>query len=294
MLEHQADGQRPPERVVVVGANSFVGKTLLGRLGESGASVLALGRADIDLAHDDAGLRLARLLRPSDAVVAIAAKAPCRDTDDFLVNARIARAFAVALTAQKIAHLVNISSDAVYGDEPIPLRESHAAAPTSLHGAMHLSREIVLRALGLPLAILRPTLIYGAADPHNGYGPNQFRRKANAGDDILLFGEGEERRDHVAVRDVAEIAARVLMRRSIGVLNIASGSVASFREIAERAVKLAGRPVTILGRPRSGPMPHNGYRPFDAAATFAAFPDFKYTPLEMGMKEAQAAEFPHG
>jgi UDP-glucose 4-epimerase len=96
------------------------------------------------------------------------------------------------------------------------------------------------------------------------------------------------------VDDVAEIAARVLLRRSTGVLNVASGAVASFREIAEAAARLAGKTTAIRGRPRIGPMPHNGYRPFDPAATFAAFPDFKYTRLEEGMKKAQATEFPRG
>jgi nucleoside-diphosphate-sugar epimerase len=36
-------------------------------------------------------------------------------------------------------------------------------------------------------------------DPHNGYGPNRFRRLAAGGEEIVLFGEGEERRDHVQV-----------------------------------------------------------------------------------------------
>jgi hypothetical protein len=38
-----------------------------------------------------------------------------------------------------------------------------------------LAREIVFSStVAAPLATLRPTLIYGGADPHNGYGPNQF------------------------------------------------------------------------------------------------------------------------
>jgi nucleoside-diphosphate-sugar epimerase len=292
MLEHHTDGKAAPARTVVIGAGSFVGKALLARLGN--APVLALGRADVDLAAEDAGEKLAALLAPGDSVVAISAKAPCRNVDDFLQNARIIRSLVKALTAQPVAHLVNISSDAVYPDEPVPLHEGVPAAPGSMHGAMHLSREIALAGLGLPLAILRPTLIYGASDPHNGYGPNMFRRRAHAGEPIQLFGEGEERRDHVAVEDVAELIRRVLFARSTGILNVASGSVASFRDIAERAVALSGKSVAISGRPRTGPMPHNGYRPFDPAQTFAAFPDFAYTPLSAGMERAQATEFPNG
>jgi UDP-glucose 4-epimerase len=292
MLEHHADGNAAPARTVVIGSGSFVGKALLAKL--AGSPVLAIGRAAVDLAADDAGEKLAALLRPGDSVVAISAKAPCRNVDDFVENARIIRSLVKALAAQPVAHLVNISSDAVYPDQPVPLHEKVPASPGTMHGVMHLSREIALAGLGLPLAILRPTLIYGASDPHNGYGPNMFRRKANKGEPIQLFGEGEERRDHVAVEDVAELIRRVLFARSTGILNIASGSVTSFRDIAERAVELSGKKVAISGRPRSGPMPHNGYRPFDPAETFTAFADFAYTPLEAGMKRAQATEFPDG
>jgi len=292
MLTHHADGHSPPARIVVIGAHSFVGKALIARLGA--VELLALSRAELDLTAADAAARSASLLRPTDSVVAIAAKAPCRNVDDFVVNARVIQTLATALATQPVAHLVNISSDAVYGDECVPLTEEAAAAPGSLHGAMHLAREIALNGLGLPTAMLRPTLIYGASDPHNGYGPNQFRRKANAGQDIVLFGEGEELRDHVAVEDVAEIAARVLRRRSTGVLNVATGTVTSFRAIADRVVALSGKPVAIVSTPRSGPMPHNGFRAFEPAATFAAFPDFTYTTLDQGLQAAQAREFPHG
>jgi UDP-glucose 4-epimerase len=141
-----------------------------------------------------------------------------------------------------------------------------------------------------PLVMLRPTLIYGAGDPHNGYGPNRFRRLANKGEPIVLFGEGEEQRDHVLIDDVAEIAARVIYRRSSGVLNVATGVTTSFREIAQEVVKASGRSVPISSAPRSGPLPHNGYRPFDNAACRAAFPDFAFVPLREGLAKVQHQE----
>ena len=154
---------------------------------------------------------------------------------------------------------------------------------------MHLAREIgISQSVNSPLANLRPTLIYGAVDPHNGYGPNRFRRDANAGKDIVLFGEGEEQRDHVFVDDVASIVLRVLKHRSSGVLNIATGSVHSFRYVADKVVEFSGRSVEVRGSPRNGPIPHNGYRSFDNTATFKAFPDFRYTPLSEGLAKAQA------
>ena len=156
-------------------------------------------------------------------------------------NMKMVRTMLDAMKGIEISHLVNISSDAVYGDEPVPLTEGAPTAPGSLHGAMHLAREIAFASSGIaPLAILRPTLVYGDADPHNGYGPNRFIRQSRAGEPIALFGNGEERRDHVSVDDVAEIVARVVLRRSVGTLNVASGEVYSFADAANLAIAATG------------------------------------------------------
>jgi nucleoside-diphosphate-sugar epimerase len=254
---------------------------------------MALGRKDIDLLAANAGARLASLLQPDDALVVVSARAPCKNPAMMLENIRMMASVCEALATQPVAHLVYVSSDAVYADGPLPLTETSPAAPTSLHGAMHLAREqMILAAAGsTPLAILRPTLVYGAGDPHNGYGPNRFRRQANKGETITLFGEGEERRDHVDVDDIAEIVRLVLGHRSTGVLNIATGTVTSFRTLAEKAVALSTRAAAIKSLPRSGPMPHDGYRPFDPAATLKAFPGFRYTAIDAGLARAQKQEF---
>ena len=284
MLEHLNADPSPPERTVVLGAGGFVGGAVVRRLAAAGAPVLALTRREVDLLAPDAGPRLAALLRPTDALVAAAAMAPCKSIGMLIDNMAMTRAMSEAFAAAPIAHLVNISSDAVYADGPVPLTEETPAAPTSLHGAMHLAREIALAgATAAPSATLRPTLIYGAADPHNGYGPNRFQRLSQTGQNIILFGEGEERRDHVLVDDVAEIVWHVLTHRSRGVLNIATGETHSFRDIADRVVAANQRKVTVKSGTRLGPMPHNGYRPFDTAGCQAAFPGFSYTPLTEGL-----------
>ena len=47
-------------------------------------------------------------------------------------------------------------------------------------------------------------------------------------------------------------------------------------------------PVAVKGSPRKGPMPHNGYRPFNIDACNAAFPTFRFTPLMDGLKLVHA------
>ncbi len=292
-LSHRYPNQQRPERVVIIGKSSFVGRSVLRRLEALGISCLGLGRDDVDLLSADAGMRLASHLHPSDSVVAASAIAPCKSADMLVDNMVLTRSILDALSRVKVAHVVNISSDAVYPDEPVPLTEQVPPSPGSLHGAMHLAREVCFQtSANAPLAILRPSLLYGAADPHNGYGPNRFRRLARNGEPIVLFGEGEERRDHVLIDDLAEIVTRVLLHGSTGTLNIATGKVMCFRDIAEKAVAIAGSTSPIRPSPRVGDMPHKGYRPFEIAACRAAFPDFTYVDLEDGLRKAHEEDKP--
>ncbi len=288
MLEHTHATLQAPQRVVVMGARGFVGGAIMRRLAVAGIDALGLGREQVDLQATGAAEQLAALLRPTDAFVAVSALAPCKDADMLVDNMALARALVRALQLAPVAHVVNISSDAVYGDSSEPLTEASPLAPESLHGVMHLARELMFRStVTAPLVALRPSLLYGAQDPHNGYGPNRFRRLAAQGQPIALFGEGEERRDHVFIDDVAELVLRVLLRRSRGAMNIATGQVRSFREIAQDVVRIGASASAIQGTPRTGPMPHNGYRAFGIAACQRAFPDFIYTSIEDGLSRSR-------
>lgn len=292
MLEHGLVDATPPERIVVVGGRGFVGGAIARRAAAAGATVSVIGSAEVDLLSDGAGDALTAHMRASDAVIYASAIAPVKNSAMLIDNIRLIDALAAATRAARPSYILNIGSDAVFADSDAPLSENSCRAPASLHGVMHLLRENTFGEaaleIGAPIAHLRPTLVYGVDDPHNGYGPNRFRRLAAAGDTITLFGEGEERRDHVWVEDVAELAVRMIFRRSTGALNAATGTVISFRELAEHIAANATPPVAVVGSPRSGPMPHNGYRPFNPGATRAAFPDFKYTPPLDGVDRVQA------
>lgn len=284
MIANLQDSPRKPARVVVLGAGGFIGAATARRLRSGGIEVAALGRDSCDLLASDAATRLAAKLRPDDTLVFVSAHAPVKNVTMLLENMRMGEAVCGALKNQPVAHVVYISSDAVYKDSTEPLSESSCAEPGSLHGVMHLTREVMLRSeFSGPLAFVRPTLTYGIDDPHNGYGPNRFRRLAAEGKEIMLFGEGEERRDHVAVDDIAELLLRIVLHRSIDVVNAVTGDVVSFRTLAEFIAAQFTPPVTIKGSPRIGPMPHNGLRAFAPSAALTAFPGFEFTPWREGL-----------
>ena len=286
MLSHLNDKPQKPARVVIIGAGGFVGGTIKKRLEADGVATLPLTRKEVDLLSDGASAKLKGLLKPTDSVVMVSAIAPVKNVPMLMQNLKMAEAVCAALAETEIAHLIYISSDAVYADDANPVTERSACAPSTIHGMMHAARELMLKSsTRAPVAMLRPTLIYGAADPHNGYGPNRFRREAQKGGPISIFGEGEERRDHVSVDDVAKITALALAHRSAGSLNVVTGVSTSFHDIAQIIAKQYG--VTVKSQPRPGPRPHLLHRFFDIMDCHKAFPTFHYLPLADGLEQAR-------
>ena len=271
-----------PERVVIIGAGGFVGGAIRKKLAAGGVATLPLTRTELDLLADGAARKLAQILRPSDSVVMVSAIAPVKTVPMLMQNLKMAEAVCGALAEKPISHLLYISSDAVYADDANPVTEDSYCAPSTLHGMMHVARELMFKnATQAPIAVLRPTLIFGAADPHSGYGPNRFRRQADKDEPITLFGEGEEQRDHIFVDDVAALAALMLAYKSRGALNAVTGISTSFYDIAQIVAKLHG--ATVKSMPRPGPRPHLMHRFFDITHCLKAFPGFSFTPLAEGL-----------
>jgi nucleoside-diphosphate-sugar epimerase len=289
MIEHLNNKSVSPTRVVIIGATGFVGNDLRRELSAAKVATVALSSADVDLSKPDCVEKLQQTIQETDSVVIISAITPDKGKDvaTLMRNLQMGQHLAAFLTAGKCAHAVYISSDAVYADDANPVSEESCCDPSSFHGLMHLVRERMLADAAqkskVPLLLLRPTAIYGAGDTHNSYGPNRFVRTALNEGQIKLFGEGEEKRDHLYIKDLSAITRRALERRSRGVLNVAAGKSVSFFELAEAVARLSGKDIKIEGSPRVNPVTH---RHFNITSIYHAFPDFKVTDLEHGLSRA--------
>jgi UDP-glucose 4-epimerase len=274
MLTHARSTAAKPDRVVLVGAGGFIGRALRARLERDGVAMLPLGRADLDLAADGADRALAGRLRESDAIVFLSAITPDIDRGRaaFLSNTRMGANFCAAIETRPVAHVIYVSSDAVYPFRTALIDETTPAEPADLYGAMHRARELmVFAAARCPVAILRPTAVWGDGDTHNGYGPNRFERQAAKDGRITLFGGGEETRDHIAIGDVSELLRLTLFHRSAGLLNLATGRSVSFRALADSIAARQSPSATVVTSPRAQPVTH---RHFDISALHRAFPGF--------------------
>jgi len=287
MLKHLNESATPPRRVVLLGARGFIGVRLAAELGRLGVATLALGSADIDLTAADGQARLEALLRPDDSVIMLSALTPDKGkgSDTLLRNLAMARTVCEALAKVGCAHAVYVSSDAVYSADQSLVSEETPPSPGDLYGVMHLARELMFKAVPkLPLTIVRPTLVYGLADTHNSYGPNRFRRNAEKDGRINLFGNGDETRDHVFVDDVARLLAQILLMRTVGLLNIATGHSHTFRATAELVAATFDTKVDVVPSASVNAVTHRHY---DITALHAAFPEMRYLPLEEGVRRVR-------
>jgi UDP-glucose 4-epimerase len=271
-------------RFIILGSSSFIAKSITNKFYEKNIEPVLISRKEINFESKKSIPKLKKIFRDNDTIIFVAAKSPAKNIEDLSINLVIAKNIIESLKDIKVSHLIYISSDAVYSDSKKKINEHSKTIPNSLHGFMHLIRETMLKELNCSKTFIRPTLIYGINDPHNGYGVNRFVRCAQSKKKINLFGKGEERRDHIHVDNVGEIVFEVAVNKIQGNINAVSGSVISFYKIAKFLKKIY--PGTKIEKiKRSGPMPHNGLRPFDADLLKKKFPNIKFIKLFDWLRE---------
>ena len=226
------------KRIVILGKNGFIAKNLIKLLKEKKKNYLAFSKKTLNLEKKNSVKALKKIIKSNDQIVFISAVAPVKDNLMLTKNILILNHVVEALKEAKFKQILYVSSDAVYDDDADIITENTLRTPNSLYGSMHLAREKTLtNFFDDKLCIIRPTLIYGKDDPHNGYGPNKFLRQTLNSIDISIFGKGEEQRDHVHVKDVVSTIFHCLQNNFRGNLNVTSGNVISFMNIAKECIK---------------------------------------------------------
>jgi UDP-glucose 4-epimerase len=294
MLKHLWGPEARPSRVVVIGRSGFLARHLIAELEASGFPVQALGRPEVDLTSPASVDALSGVLRPDDSVVILSALTPDkgRDFRTLIKNLSMAEHLGDLFERSRCAHVVYVSSDAVYDGKHVPLDEASSREAGDLYALMHTSREMVLQSVlatrQIPLCILRPVALFGPGDTHNSYGPNRFVREAFEKRTITLFGKGEDERSHVYVRDAARLISGCLGRKSEGILNIASPETVSFMQVAQAVQAACPFPTSLVFKdhPGSGAISR---RPFATEQLRDGFPDFEFTPMSTGLGVLVAA-----
>ncbi len=276
------------KKIFIIGSKGFVGSYILKELKNSKFiknKIIELNRSKYDFKSKEFARFLTKNIRKNDIIVNAAAVAPCKNLLQFKENCDLITNIHNSINKDLKVMIINISSDAIFPDFKGKINEKLSLNPNSLHGLMHLMREKIINLSSDNYLHLRPTLIYGYGDPHKGYGPNLFIKNILKNEEINLFGKGEEKRDHIHVEDLSKLILLCIKKKVKGELNCVTGETISFYKIAKLIKKISGKKIKINFSKRLGPMPHNGYRPFDNKKIYKLFPNFKFSKLDENLKK---------
>ena len=146
------------------------------------------------------------------------------------------------------------SSSEAYGSAAyVPMDEAHPPVPSTPYAASKLAGDqIVLsyrHTFGLDAAIVRPFNNFGPrqnAGSYAGIIPIVVSR-ATAGESIEIFGDGEQTRDFVFVRDTADAMIRMYEEPATRgrVVNVASGREVSVNDLVRLLLDAIGSDVPV-------------------------------------------------
>jgi nucleoside-diphosphate-sugar epimerase len=248
-------------RVLVTGASGFVGGHACRELLARGHAVTALvrrpgsapmGVSEIrgDLGADD-GVALAEAVATAapDCVIHLAAEIASQRSAERIraVNVDGTRRLLEACRAAGSPRFV-FASTVVTGDAHGALLDERSALPVqTAYGRSKREGERLVRESGLPVAIVRPSHIYGAG----GWYVEEFVARLRQPGRFAVIGKGGNWWDVVRVEDVATALCDAAERAPAGALyHVVDDEPITFRDFIALTAKALG-----IGPPRSIPAP---------------------------------------
>jgi UDP-glucose 4-epimerase len=268
--------------VAVIGGNGFIGKALVARLAERGASVTVFDRFSTGI--DQSSLPTIRAIQGDflssadralavegarTVVHALSTTTPATAQDDPALDVRTNLMPSIDLFTEcaraGVERVVFLSTGgAIYGPTASPtLTEDTVPRPVSPYAIGKLAIENYLRffsaTTGLRSTVLRLSNPYGPgqrAGRAQGLIPIALRAVA-ANKAVTQYGDGSMVRDYIHIDDASRIIADVIVGDPHHeVYNVGSGEGASVADVFRVVEQVTGRPLRIDQRPAPATFVH--------------------------------------
>jgi UDP-glucose 4-epimerase len=265
---------------LITGAAGFLGSALANQLAKESHQVRGLDDLttgepqalfeDVHFTRGDVSDRpkLWTLLQDVDCVYHLAARVSVSESllyprEYNAVNVGGTVSLMEAMRDVGVRRVVFISSGAVYGDQQEqPVSEDASPSPRSPYAVSKLAAEYYVRTIGALWGIETVCLRV-----FNAYGPGQhlppshppvipnFLRQGLRGGSLVVYGDGNQTRDFVFVKDVVRAMISTATATTVNqlVINIGSGQETSVRNVAQMVLELTGSKAEVLYTPRNDP-----------------------------------------
>jgi ADP-L-glycero-D-manno-heptose 6-epimerase len=241
-------------RCLVTGAAGFIGSNVALALEEAGHDVIALDNFQNARFSNLVGFKgefvTASIvdvdwhsLGRFDYIFHQAAISDTRETDQEKVMENNYDSFKrmVEYALKNNTHIIYASSAAVYGNTPAPYKEDGKLDPLNVYGFSkmkmdHLAMNYAKKGIPIRLVGLRYFNVFGSREQHKDKFCSmiwQLSQQMLEGKRPRIFIDGEQKRDHVYVKDV--VRANLLAMNSKGscVVNVATGKPTTYNRIVQ-------------------------------------------------------------
>ena len=280
-------------KIVVLGHTGFIGKHLWGHFRSICPNFQVIGKSsrDVDLTSEAEVKQLGNIFDLNTIVIMLSAnkKQAGAGIHDFLQNMEMTLHLCELMKKHPPKRFVFFSSQAVYGEDThnADITEETPVNPTSYYGmAKFISERLFWKTLQMKkessLLILRMPRIYGPGDDSSNYGPTMFADIAVKDGIITIWGNGTEYREFIYIDDLVDIASRLAFSSFEGILNVASGTSYSFREVLRSIEKICERKLKVKYRRRTKPQIDQMFR---NGALLERVNDVSFTQLNKGLSK---------
>jgi len=147
---------------------------------------------------------------------------------------------------------VYASSSSVYGDTTLPMHESLKLQPLSPYGVTKLAAEhlcyLYWKNFGIPTVSLRYFTVYGPRQRPD-MAINKFFRALQSGQDIEVYGNGEQTRDFTYISDIVDANILAADSTSEGVIfNVGGGSRITVIDLIHHIEDITGIKASLVYR----------------------------------------------
>ena len=172
----------------------------------------------------------------------------------------------IAAKGSGVRKVIYASSSSVYGDTPsLPKKENLKPQPKSPYAVTKIAGEyycqIFHQVYRLPTVCLRYFNVYGPrqnSDSQYAGVISTFISRVCRKNSLIIFGDGEQTRDFIFIKDVVEANIRAAESNATGIFNVGTAERVSINRLAELIIELVGNKVKIVHEePKLGDIKHS-------------------------------------
>jgi ADP-L-glycero-D-manno-heptose 6-epimerase len=241
-------------RILVTGGAGFIGSNLALTLEQQGHKVTVLDdfssghfenlddfKGDV-IAVDVVDAALEKISPDAEIIFHQAAMTDTTITDQYRMMRVNVEGFRNVLefALKRKIRLVYASSAGVYGNGKNPMKEDQVPKPLNCYAFSksvtdNIAREVIEKR-SIPIIGLRYFNVFGPREEYKGKAASmiyQLAQQMKQNKCPCIFTGGEQKRDHIYVKDVVVANLRAMSAKKNGIVNVGSGAATTFNRVIE-------------------------------------------------------------